>query len=91
MEDLYLHAVIIKKPIPLALARFKAQRFIKNKEKTFFRETDDSFRFRNLPKQYFKDFITKPINEDISIVLGHLNAKGIGETHLETAERDGGS
>jgi hypothetical protein len=82
MEDLYLHAVIVKKTMPLALARLRAQKFIKNKNKTFVRETEDSFRFRNLPKGYFKDFVTKQINEDISIVLGHLNEKGLGTADL---------
>lgn len=91
MEDLYLHAVIVKKPISLALARLKAQKFIKNKQKTFFRETEDSFRFRNIAKQNFKDFITKKINEDVSIVLGHLNAKGLGEIDMETTKRDVGT
>lgn len=78
MEDLYLHAVIVKKNVPLAVARLRAQKIIKNKDKTFFRETEDSYRFRNIPKTFFKDFITKKINEDISIVLGHLNEKGLG-------------
>ena len=73
MEDLYLHAVVIKKPTPLALARMKAQRFIKNSRKTFFRETEDSYRFRNLPKGVFKDFVSKKIDDEITLVLGHLN------------------
>ena len=83
MEDLYLHAVVVKKPIPLALARLKAQSFIKNKRKTFVRETEDSFRFRNIAKGFFKDFVTKKINDDISIVLGHLNEKGLGSIDME--------
>lgn len=83
MEDLYLHAVIVKKPISVALARLKAQKFIRNKKKTFFRETEDSLRFRNLPKGYFKDFITKKINDEISIVLGHLNEKGLRSVDME--------
>jgi len=77
-EKLYLHAVIVKKPSSLALARLKAQRFIRNKRKTFYRETEDSFRFRNIPKQNFKDFVTKKIDPEITLVLGHLNAKGLG-------------
>jgi hypothetical protein len=84
MEDLYLHAVIIKKPTSLALARLKAQKFIRNKKKTFFRETDDSFRFRNIAKGYFKDFVTKKINDETSIVLGHLNEKGLRTIDLES-------
>lgn len=85
-KELYLHAVIVKKPMPLALARLRAQKFIKNKNKTFFRETEDSYRFRNIAKQRFKDFITKQINEDISIVLGHLNDEDSesGKANLET-------
>jgi hypothetical protein len=72
MENTYLHAVIVKKPMPLALARMKAQKFIKNGKKTFFRETDDSWRFRNLPKNQFKDFIVQEVNEEMTIVVGHL-------------------
>lgn len=72
MENMYLHAVIVKKPMPLALARMKAQKFIRNKNKTFFRETDDSWRFRNLPKNRFKDFVVREVNEEITIVVGHL-------------------
>ena len=71
--ELYLHAVIVKKPMILAMARKRAQEFIKNKAIRFYRETPDSFRFRNIPKGHFKDFRTKKINSEVSIVLGHLN------------------
>lgn len=84
MEDLYLHAVIVKKPMPLALARLRAQKYIKNKRKTFFRETEDSFRFRNIAKQNFRDFVSKQINDEITLVLGHLNEKGLGSADLDT-------
>lgn len=84
MEDLYLHAVVVQKPISLALARLKAQKFIKDKKKTYFRETEDSFRFRNIPKGHFKDFVSKKINDEITLVLGHLNAKGLGSADMET-------
>lgn len=86
MEDLYLHAVIVKKPISLALARFRAQKYIRDRNRTFFRETEDSFRFRNIPKGHFKDFVSKPINEDITLVLGHLNEKWLGEVRKSDME-----
>lgn len=86
MEDLYLHAVVVKKPISLALARFRAQKFIRDKKRTFFRETEDSFRFRNIPKGHFKDFVSKPIDEDITLVLGHLNEKWLGEARKSDME-----
>lgn len=76
---LYLHAVVINKPVPLALARLKAQRFIRNKSKTFFRETEDSYRFRNLPKTVFTDFVSKKIDDEITIVMGHLKEKYISK------------
>jgi hypothetical protein len=84
MEKLYLHAVVIKKPIPLALARLKAQRFIKNGRKTFYRETEDSFRFRNLPKSFFTDFVSKKIDDEITIVLGHLQEKYMSKKEDDT-------
>lgn len=79
MEKLYLHAVVVKKPTPLALARLKAQRFIRNSKKIFFRETEDSYRFRNIPKSYFTDFVSKKIDDEITIVLGHLKEKHLPE------------
>jgi hypothetical protein len=75
MEGLYLHAVVVKKPMPLALARLKAQRFIKNSNKQFYSETEDTFRFRNIPKSFFKDFVAKKIDEEITLVMGNLQEK----------------
>lgn len=83
-EKLYLHAVVVKKPSSIALARYKAQKYIKNKKKTFYRDTEDSFRFRNLPKQMFKDFVSKKIDDDVTLVLGHLNEKALGKVDMET-------
>jgi hypothetical protein len=79
MEKLYLHTVVVNKPMPLALARLKAQRFIRNSRKIFFRETEDSYRFRNLPKGFFKDFVSKKIDEEITLVMGHLKEKYMPE------------
>lgn len=72
-KKLYLHAVIVKKPVKLSEARTVAQEYIKDKKKRFVRETEDSFRFRNIAKNQFSDFITKKINDSISLVIGHLN------------------
>jgi len=68
-----LHAVIIKKPIKFNEAKNLAQKFIKDKNKSFFRETDQSYRFRNIPKTKFSEFRTKHINEYISLVYGKLS------------------
>ena len=67
-----LHAVIIDKKIPLDKARKISQDIIKDKNKTFYRETKDSWRFRNIPKTKFKKFRTKVINEDVSLIFGDL-------------------
>ena len=75
MEKQYLHAVVIKKPMPLALARLKAQRFIRKSRKTYFTETETDYRFRNLPKTYFSDFQTNVIDDEITLVVGHLLKK----------------
>lgn len=73
-EKLYLQAVIIKKPMEFAEAYKMAQSVIRNKKKSFVRETEQSYRFRNIPKPQFKpdSFITKKINENMSLVFGHL-------------------
>lgn len=65
-----LHAVVIKKPIRLQEARKISQDFIKNPNIKFYRETMDSYRFRNIPKTMFKEFRTKIINDKISLIYG---------------------
>jgi len=65
-----LHAVIIKKPITLQGAREIASEFIKNKQHNFYRETKNSYRFRNIPKSRFSSFKSKKINKDITLIYG---------------------
>ena len=76
MKKLYLHAVVVKKPIELRDAMEKAKDVMKRKEEKdpFFRETKDSYRFRNIPKTRFdkKSFRTKVVDEKISLIFGHL-------------------
>jgi len=69
-----LHAVIINKDLGLEEAKKISQDIIKDKKKTFYRETTDSFRFRNISKQKFKkgSFKTKIVNKDISLIFGDL-------------------
>ena len=66
-----LHAVIIKKPIALGEAKRISKDFIK-KDVDFFRETSESYRFRNIPKTKFKSFRTKVVNDKISLIYGDL-------------------
>jgi hypothetical protein len=70
---LKLHAVIIDKDIPLAKAKKTASSIIK-KETGFYRKTEDSIRFRNIPKTKFKEdsFKSKKINESVTLVFGKL-------------------
>jgi hypothetical protein len=73
-----LHAVIIKKPIELEEAKRIAKDIIKDNTKSFFRETKQSFRFRNISKQKFipKTFRTKKIKgKPISLVFGELKTE----------------
>ena len=68
-----LHAVVIKKPIELDEARKMAREYIPVNKK-FYRETDKSFRFRNVPKQRFEkgSFRTKKIGKNLSLIFGEL-------------------
>jgi len=70
-----LHAVIIDRRIPLEKAKEIAQGIIKNKNRTFYRVTENSsYRFRNISKQKFKpeSFRSKKINDDITLIFGDL-------------------
>ena len=67
-----LHKVYIKKPISYEEAYKKAQEFIKNTSKTFVKEYENKFNFRNIPKQKFSEFRGKKINDDITVFYGKL-------------------
>ena len=71
-DGLELHAVIFnKEQFDLETAKEKAKDFIEGK-KSFFRETGQSYRFRNIPKQRFKkeSFVTKKLEPGLSLVFG---------------------
>ena len=72
-EGYDLHAVVIHKPIDLEKAFEESKKFI-NEERNFYRETNNSFRFRNRPKQQFqkKSFRSKKINPQITFIYGRL-------------------
>jgi hypothetical protein len=69
-----LHNVIIKKSVPLLDAKKLAKHFITDKNKKFYRETENSYRFRNIPKTKFikSSFRTKKINDYITLTYGEL-------------------
>ena len=67
-----LHAVIIKKPVKLSAAKKMASDIIRNDKRKFYRETPDSYRFRNIPKTKFSSFRSKPINDNITLVFGKM-------------------
>lgn len=69
-----LHAVVIKKSLPLKDAKKMAADIIKDKSKTFMRETNDSYRFRNIAKNKFdeKTFRSKVVNPNITLIFGKL-------------------
>jgi hypothetical protein len=74
-DDNYaLHTIEISNKIPLEEAKKKAQEFIKDKKKKYYRETKNFYRFRNISKQKFepKSFKSKKINDDIILVFGNL-------------------
>ncbi len=83
MEDLYLQAVLVKKTVPKALGRLRAQQYIQKPNLTFMTETESDYVFRNLPKRWFRHLETRKINEEIQLVVGYLNDT-IRKSDLET-------
>ena len=69
-----LHAVIVNKDLKLTKAKKIAKDIINNDKRKFYRETTDSYRFRNIPKQKFikTSFRSKPINKNVTLVFGKL-------------------
>lgn len=75
--SLTLHAVVVKKPKSLSEAQEIAKHFIKNKK--YHRETSQSYRFRNYPKNQFipGSFKSKKVNEHTTLIFGkHKQGKG---------------
>ena len=72
-ENWELHAVIVKKNVPLEEVYKIQKEFIKGNKK-FIRETNSSYRLRNIPKTKFikNTFRTKKINKNISLIYGQL-------------------
>lgn len=72
-----LHAVIIDKSVPIERAKEISQKFIKNPNRKFYRETGTSFRFRNISKQKFEKFFSKKLNDKITLIYGLIKPKWI--------------
>lgn len=71
-KGMVLHAVIVKKPVSITEARKIARHYIPE-NKGFVRETNDSFRFRNIPKQKFvRDSFKTSKFKNCSVVYGVL-------------------
>jgi hypothetical protein len=73
-----MHAVIIKKDgLKFDEAKKMAEDIIKDPKKHYYRETEDSWRWRYYPKTYFdsKSFKSKVINKNITLVFGKLLEK----------------
>ena len=66
-----LHDVIINKNVGLKDAKQIANKFIDPKKK-YYRETDQSYRFRNIAKTKFEEFRSKKINNDITLIFGKI-------------------
>ena len=51
-----------------------AQSVIQNGRKKFVRETESSWRFRNIPKTEFVlgSFVSKVVSKDMTLIFGHL-------------------
>jgi hypothetical protein len=46
------------------------------RNKRFYRETTDSYRFRNIARRHFTNLRVKEINEFVSIVVGNVKKDG---------------
>ena len=74
-----LHAVIIKKDVSLEDAKKLAKQHIQGNKK-FYRETENSYRFRNIPKARFKkgSLRSKKLNNSVTLIYGELLGKSGG-------------
>jgi hypothetical protein len=75
-KKLYLQAVVVDKKLGIAEAGRIFNEITQNKHKKnfYYSTTEQSIRFRNIPKTRFdkKSFRTKKVNENVSLIFGHL-------------------
>lgn len=73
-EKLYLQTVVMAKSLGLAEASKRARKMMEKQKTPIPTETEDSYRFKNIPKSYFKkdSFRSKKINDTTTLVFGHL-------------------
>jgi len=75
-KKLYLQAVVVNKELGIVEASRIFNDITQNKFKQnfYYRTTEHSIRFRNIPKTRFdkKSFRTKKVNENVSLIFGHL-------------------
>lgn len=69
--DVYLHGIIVPKPISLPMARKKAQEWIRNSNRRFVREDADAYYFRNLPARDFES-IERLSQDGVVLLVGRL-------------------
>jgi len=65
---------VIDKSVPELEAFSMAQKVIKNLNRTYYRETKDSWRFRNIPRTRFipSSYVSRVINDKMTMIFGHL-------------------
>ena len=75
-KKLYLQAVVVNKDLGIVEASRIFNEITQNKHKKnfYYRTTEHSIRFRNIPKTRFdrKSFRTKKVDEDVILIFGHL-------------------
>ena len=75
-QKLYLQAVVVNKDLGIVEASRIFNDITQNKHKRnfYYRTTEHLIRFRNIPKTRFdkKSFRTKKVNENVSLIFGHL-------------------
>ena len=84
MGDSYIQAILVRKTVPLALARLRAKPYLSSNQKTKVFDRQEYYEFRNYPKKWFTSSEIKNINEEIQLVVGHLDAKILGTGDLAT-------
>ena len=70
---MYLQSVLVNySGVDYLQAKALAQRYIKNKHKTFFNFKDNVFVFRNIPEKYMCNLKKKTIDEKVTLIYGDI-------------------
>ena len=95
MDQLFVHAIEVKKEAGISEAKKIARKTLEKKRLYSYREGDDVYRFKNLPKKLFdkKTFRKLKLDDKVTLVCGRLKIEeqNVSQEEIENDSESSGT